>query len=64
MGYATEALTLTLQYASDTLALKRVIAETQSKNDASIRLLNRVGMKFEREIMRFCEAQSIYVTDW
>lgn len=64
MGYATEALTLALQYASDTLVLKRVIAETQSKNDASIRLLNRVGMKFEREIMRFGEAQSIYVTDW
>ncbi|QQX57564.1 GNAT family N-acetyltransferase [Pseudomonas chlororaphis] len=63
-GYATEALTLALHYARSVLALKRVIAETQSKNDASIRLLNRVGMTLESEVMRFGQAQCIYVTTW
>ncbi|OLF53412.1 GNAT family N-acetyltransferase [Pseudomonas chlororaphis] len=63
-GYATEALTLALQYAREGLALKRVIAETQSRNEASIRLLNRVGMTLEREVVRFGHAQSIYVTTW
>ncbi|MBC2658588.1 MULTISPECIES: GNAT family N-acetyltransferase [unclassified Pseudomonas] len=63
-GYATEALSFALLYAKDVMGLKRVIAETQSKNLASIRLLERVGMSLEREVTRFNEPQSIYVSAW
>ncbi|MGO0694222.1 GNAT family N-acetyltransferase [Pseudomonas guariconensis] len=63
-GYATEALTLALLYGKNVMGLKRVIAETQSKNLASICLLKRVGMIFEREVTRFNEPQSIYAITW
>lgn len=63
-GYATEALTLALHYGKNVMGLRRVIAETQSRNLASIRLLKRIGMTLERELTRFNEPQSIYAITW
>lgn len=59
-GHATEALRLALTQAFDQLKLLSVIAETQTKNLKSIKLLERVGMRPEKHLFRFGEEQVIY----
>ncbi|MFK0165526.1 GNAT family N-acetyltransferase [Rhizobium sp. NPDC090279] len=61
LGYATEAARRVLDYALRDLQLKRLIAETQSTNFASRRLLERVGMREARRLYRFGAEQIIYV---
>lgn len=60
-GYATEAAKRVIEFASRDLQLKRLIAETQSTNAASRRLLERLGMKEVRRLHRFGAEQVIYV---
>jgi [ribosomal protein S5]-alanine N-acetyltransferase len=48
MGYAAEAAAATLAWACGALGLRRVIAITSPDNDASGRVLERAGMRFER----------------
>jgi ribosomal-protein-alanine N-acetyltransferase len=62
-GYATEAVRAVLRHAFRVLKLPRVVAETQAKNERSIRLLERTGMSPERKIVRFGEDQIIYAID-
>lgn len=62
-GIATEVLKEVIEYAFSSLKLNRLVAETQVANVASIRLLERVGMKKERNIERFGEVQSLYVVE-
>jgi len=59
-GYATQAVRLTLNHAFDVLLLPRVVAETQSENLSSIRLLKRIGMILDRCVTRFDAEQHIY----
>ncbi|ARG18648.1 MULTISPECIES: GNAT family N-acetyltransferase [Acinetobacter] len=59
-GYATQALEFVLNYSFNELNLKKVIAETQTQNKASIKLLERVGMVFEKSVERFGSNQSIF----
>lgn len=59
-GYATEALRRIIEYAFTELGLPRIVAETQSENKASCRLLERVGMSLEQSVYRFGAEQSIY----
>ncbi|QNL21471.1 GNAT family N-acetyltransferase [Hyphobacterium sp. CCMP332] len=47
-GYATEASQAILQYGFNTLQLKRIIAIAMKENKASIRVMEKVGMKFEK----------------
>lgn len=61
-GFAAETVLRVLEHALDELRLLRVIAETQIANEKSIRLLERIGMRFEREVERFGATQAIYVT--
>jgi [ribosomal protein S5]-alanine N-acetyltransferase len=61
-GFAAEAVLRVLEYALDELRLLRVVAETQIANEKSIRLLERIGMRFERGVERFGAKQAIYVT--
>ncbi|SCB17325.1 GNAT family N-acetyltransferase [Rhizobium hainanense] len=61
-GYAAEAAKRVLDYALKDLQLKRLIAETQSANFASRRLLERVGMRELRRLHRFGAEQIIYVS--
>lgn len=61
-GYAGEAVRAILTYAMDELGLSRVIAETQTANLASCRLLERCGMTRERTLTRFGAEQAIYTT--
>jgi ribosomal-protein-alanine N-acetyltransferase len=43
-GYATEAATVALNYAFDTLELDEVVAHTTEKNDRSRAVMRRLGM--------------------
>ncbi len=48
-GFATEAATAIVSYAKGTLNLTRLICLITPGNSASIRVAEKVGMKFERE---------------
>ncbi|HEU4710044.1 MAG TPA: GNAT family N-acetyltransferase [Pyrinomonadaceae bacterium] len=50
-GLAFEAATAVLDYARDQLVLRRILAITSLDNEASINLLQRLGLSFHR-IMR------------
>lgn len=62
-GYAEEAVNKVLAYAFNELNLNRVIAETQTANHSSCRLLAKVGMKLERTVVRYGAEQSVYKID-
>jgi RimJ/RimL family protein N-acetyltransferase len=49
-GFAFEAADVVLQDARDRLRLERILAITSLDNDASIKLLERLGFKFDRVI--------------
>ncbi|MFD2371990.1 GNAT family N-acetyltransferase [Brevibacillus sp. GCM10020057] len=49
-GYAHEAASAVMQYATQTLGLSRVVAITAQDNHASGRLLEKLGLRFERLI--------------
>jgi RimJ/RimL family protein N-acetyltransferase len=53
-GFAYEAAAATLSYSRDTLGLSRVVAITSPDNERSMRLLERLGMRYEGEV-RFSE---------
>jgi [ribosomal protein S5]-alanine N-acetyltransferase len=47
-GYAREATAAVLRHACDVLGLQRVVAITNPSNEASARVLESVGLRFER----------------
>jgi ribosomal-protein-alanine N-acetyltransferase len=49
-GYAFEAAVASLDYGRDILRLERIVATTTLDNAASGRLLERLGLRFERTI--------------
>jgi RimJ/RimL family protein N-acetyltransferase len=49
-GFAFEATSAVLAHARDTLGLQRVVAVVSPGNKPSIRLLEKLGMKFERMV--------------
>lgn len=59
-GYATEAATACLDYGFQILKLDRVIGVTQEANDASRRILEKVGMHSIRNISRWGASQYVY----
>ena len=59
-GCASEAASAVIEYAVAVLKLPSIIAETQCANHPSRRLLERVGMKPVKRLLRFGEKQIIY----
>jgi len=49
-GYATEAALAIKEYAKDAIGLKRLVAITDPLNQGSIRVLEKIGLKFEKMI--------------
>lgn len=45
-GYALEAARATMNYGRDVLKLKRIVAITSPDNDSSIKLIERIGLKY------------------
>ena len=49
-GYAFESACAVMAHAREVLALDRVVAVTSLDNHASMKLLNKIGMRFEKVI--------------
>ena len=47
-GYAYEAAAATMKYAREELGIKRILAITTPDNAASGKLLNKIGLRFDR----------------
>lgn len=58
-GLASEAAAPTLAYSRDTLGLKRVVAITSIDNERSARVLERLGMRFERMVRLSEDAEQL-----
>jgi RimJ/RimL family protein N-acetyltransferase len=50
-GYASEAAAGVLSYAKDVLKLPRIVAITNKDNDASGKLLEKLGLHFDRLVI-------------
>jgi ribosomal-protein-alanine N-acetyltransferase len=59
-GIAEEVIRTIINFSFDDLALNKIVAETQTANIKSCRLLERLGMKLERKLHRFNAEQSLY----
>ena len=49
-GYGSESASATLRYAKKNLSLEKIFAITDTKNIVSIKLLNKIGLHFEKSI--------------
>lgn len=58
-GYAYEAASATMAYGIDILGLNRIVAITSQDNEASAKLLEKVGLKFERLIQFSDDAEEL-----
>jgi RimJ/RimL family protein N-acetyltransferase len=56
-GYAFESAAAVMTYGRDVLGLRRIVAITSQDNEASARLLEKVGLRFER-LIKLAEDQS------
>ena len=48
-GYATEAASACLEYGFEVLGLEEIIANADKENMGSIRVMEKIGMNFEKE---------------
>jgi RimJ/RimL family protein N-acetyltransferase len=63
-GYATEAARAVLQWAFDTLDLNRVQAETDTRNAASARVLEKLGFEREGTLREDCVVDGEVSDSW
>ena len=63
-GYATEAASAVLQWAFDTLDLNRVQAETDTRNTASARVLEKLGFLREGTLREDCVVDGDVSDSW
>ncbi len=63
-GYATEAARGLLQWAFNTLDLNRVQAETDTRNVASARVLEKLGFVREGELREDCVVDGVVSDSW
>jgi ribosomal-protein-alanine N-acetyltransferase len=59
-GYACETLKKILKDALEGLQIEKILAETQTANHSSVKLLQKLGFQHEQDIQRFNTKQSIY----
>jgi RimJ/RimL family protein N-acetyltransferase len=63
-GYATEAARSVLRWAFDTLDLNRVQAETDTRNTASARVLEKLGFVREGTLREDCVVDGVVSDSW
>lgn len=63
-GYAVEAAAATVEYGLEKVGLKRVVAITAPDNQGSIRVLERIGLRFEGmiELAQFGGKNRLFAT--
>lgn len=62
-GYAGEAARAALKHAKEVLGIDRVLAITTKDNESSGKLLDRVGLKFEKLITQGDEELKLFSVD-
>ncbi len=62
-GYATEVINRVIKFAFEVLDINKIVAETQTANIRSKKLLERVGMELVTTYQRFNEEQSLYAVE-
>jgi len=60
-GYAYEAAAAVMKDARERLKLERILAITTPDNEASIKLLQRIGLRFERVIKMSEDAAELFL---
>jgi len=63
-GYVREAAAACLDYAVDVLGLRRVLAITRAENEASIQVLQKLGMVLERRATLAGDDHEVTVFAW
>ena len=58
-GYAVESAAAVMNYARDVLGLTRIVAITSLDNEASAKLLGKIGLRFERLIKLSEDAEEV-----
>ncbi len=64
MGYATEAATATMAYGKNTFGLKRIVGITSRDNVTSIKLLEKIGLKFEAMVKMPKDEDEVMLFAW
>ena len=59
MGYAQEIASATLDHARKKLGLEKIVAITTAENTASIKLLNKLGLYFQRMVKLTEDAEEL-----
>jgi len=59
-GIATESISAILEFLKNNTEIKELIAETQSRNLSSCRLLEKLGFELIKTVIRFGADQNIY----
>lgn len=62
-GYALEAARAVLDHAREVLGLRRILAITTRDNEPSIRLLGKLGFRFDRMVPMGAEELRLFVSD-
>lgn len=60
-GFATEAATTLLQYGYHQLKLDNILATVFPENKASVRVLEKLGLVFEKEVLLAETAQTLWL---
>jgi len=63
-GYAYEAAAAVMEYAKEALGLKRIVAITNPENHSWLRLLEKLGLKFDRMIRATADGPEIRLFVW
>lgn len=63
-GYAYEAASAVMEHGKGPLGLKRIVAITAPDNQSSIRLLEKLGLKFDRMIRATADGPEIRLFVW
>ena len=58
-GYAVESAAAVMNYAREVLGLTRIVAITSPDNEASAKLLGKIGLRFERMIKLSEDAEEV-----
>lgn len=62
-GYATEVINRVIKFAFEVLDINKIVAEMQTANIRSKKLLEKVGMQLVTTYQRFNEEQSLYAVE-
>ena len=64
IGYAEEAAAAVMEHGKRAFALKRIVGITSHDNESSIKLLEKIGLKFERMVRLSRDDEEVMLFAW